>query len=295
MMTSHRRSEPTLSTLKFVGRVLTSGWIARLLLSFFHALLTEDLNLEGVPLQGNLSDWIERLEKRPFAAFSSKGSGWRGVRGLWHCCQLLWMLREPNSAKEVIYQAQKLLPAKDLTELENSCRSRDFAGLNLGCHKILERAGPNWKLDVPEFLETFKAAQVGFRCLALYKTTPILLIDRARQGDQRAALDLVKLDKLFQTDACTQEVLRKAALENDYGFSEKLSGAIEYRAQFTRRHAFQVYFYGLFALGIELPKIFELQTTLDPEGTEFPGDYGFERYLERRRKDLTLLHIASDS
>ena len=287
-MTSHRRSEQTLSTLKFVGRVVTWEWIARALVSFFHALLTEDLNLEGVPLQGYLSDWIERLEKHPFTAFSSRGSGWRSVRGLWHWCQLLWMLREPNSVKEISYLAQKLLPAKDLTELEKSCTSRDFAGLRLRCQKILERAGPNWKLDVLEFLETLKAAQVAFRCLALYKTTPILLVERARQGDQRAALDLVKLDKLFLTDACTQEVLRKAALENDCGFSGKLSGAIEYKAQFTRRHAFQVYFYGLFALGIELPLVFKLQMTLDPEGSEFPGDYGFERFFQRRRKDLDL-------
>ena len=215
--------------------------------------------------------------------------------GLWPCCQLLWMLREPNSAKELIYQVQKLLPAKDLTELEESCRSRDFAGLNLGCQKILERAGPNWRFNILECLEALRAAQAGFRCLALYKANLVYFIERARRGDQDAALDLIRLDKLFLADACTREVLRKAVLEHDYRFSERLSVAIEYKAEFTRRHAFQVYFYGLFALGIELPKIFELQMTLDPAGTEFPGDYGFERYIERRRKDLTFLPMASDS
>lgn len=294
-MTSYRRSDPTLSILQFVGRVLTWEWIARAFVSFFHALLTQDLQLEGIPLQGDLSDWIEHLEKRPFGAFSRRGSGWQGAMGLWHCCQLLWMLREPNSAKELIYQVQKLLPAKDLTELEESCRSRDFAGLNLGCQKILERAGPNWRLNVLECVQMVRAAQAGFRCLALYKENPIYFIERARRGDQDAALDLIRLDKLFLTDACTREVLRKAVLEHNYRFSERLSVAIEYKAEFTRRHAFQVYFYGLFALRIELPKIFELQMTLDPEGTEFPGDFAFERYVERRRRDLTFLPTASDS
>ena len=177
-------------------------------------------------------------------------------------------------ARSRIFWHRRLRPAKSRLVQDFSSSARSF---------------------VLEFLETLKAAQVAFRCLALYKTTPILPIERARQGDQRAALDLVKLDKLFLTDACTQEVLRKAALEHDYGFSERLSGAIEYKAEFTRRHAFQVYFYGLFALGIELPSVFKLQMTLDPEGSEFPGDYGFERFFERRRKDLTFLPIASDS
>jgi len=294
MISLHRRSDPTLFTPKFVGRVVTWGWIARSLVSFFHALLTVDLHLEWFPLNGELSDWIERLKKRPLAAFSKRGSGWRGARGLWHCCQLLWMLREPNSANEIIYPAQRLLPAKDRTELEDCWRIRDFAGLNLRCRKILERAGPNWKLDVVKSLETLKAAQVAFRCLALYKTNPIYLIERARQGDQGAALDLVRLDKQFLTDACTREVLRKT-LETDRGFSGKLSGAIEYKAEFTRRHAFQVYFYCVFALGTELPTVFHLQSTLDPLGSEFPGNYAFERFLERRRNDLTFLPIASDS
>jgi hypothetical protein len=294
-MAFHRRSEPTLSTLKFVGRVLTWGWIARSLVSLLHALLTVDLHRDGCPLQGDLSDWVERLEKHPFAAFGCRGSGWRGVMGVWYCSQLLWKLHQLDSAKEVIYQAQKLLPAKDLTELEDFWRIRDFAGLNVRCQKILERTAPNWRLNVLECLETLRAAQVTFRSLASCKTNPIYLIERARQGDQDAALDLIRLDKLFLTDACTREVLRKATFEDDSGFSARLAAAIEYKAEFTRRHAFQVYLYGLFALGIELPKIFELHTTLDPEGTEFPGDYGFERYVERRRKDLAFRAIASDS
>jgi len=294
-MTPHRRNKPTLSTLKFVGRVVTWDWIARSLVSFFHALLTEDLRLERFPLQADLSDWIERLEKRPFGAFSRMGSGWRGVRGLWHCCQLLWTLREPNSANEIIYPAQKLLLAKDRTELEDCCRIRDIAGLNLRCQKILERAGKNWRFDLQDCIGTLRAAQVTFRCLALYKVNPIHLIERARQGDQPAVLELVKLDKLFLTDACIHEVLRKTAVEPDFGFWEKLSGAIEYQAEFTRRHAFQVYFYSLFALGIELPSVFQLQSTVDPQGSEFPGDYAFEKFFERRRKDLTFLPTASDS
>jgi hypothetical protein len=73
----------------------------------------------------------------------------------------------------------------------------------------------------------------------------------------------------------------------------RLQGAIAYKAEFARRHAFQIYFYGLFALGIKLPEIYKLRMTLDPEGSEFSGDYGFERYVERRRNDL--LPIGRDS
>lgn len=295
MIPSSRRREPTLLALKFVGRVMTWDWIARSLVSFFHALLTEDLPQDVFPLRGDLSDWIEGVGKSPFAALSSRGSGWGNFKGLWNCCQLLWNLRDRVRAKKFVYQVEKRLPAKDLAELEDCWRVQDLVALRSRCLTILERTKPTRRFDVRKCFEGLRATQVVFRCLALYKTDPIDLIERARRGDRDAALLLIKLDRLFLTDPCTREVLRKAALECDSGFSERLPAALDYKAEFNRRHAYQVYFYCLFALGIEIPKIFELQSILDPEGSEFPGEYAFERFFERRRKDLAFRPVASDS
>jgi hypothetical protein len=294
-MTYLRRVKPTLSPRKFVGQVLTWEWIARSLIDFLHGLLAEDLPMEGFSLEGDLSDWIERLRERRFAVFVGGNSSWRGLKGPWQCCKLMWDFRQVNNAKELIHQAHKLLPAKDLEELEDCCKNRDFAGLDLRLQRTLKGIGPKWRFRVSEYLEMMRALQAAFRCIALYKANPIHLIERARTGDQDAALDLIKIDQLFLTDPCTQRVLRKAALDQDQEFSEKLAWAMEYKPEFTRRHALQVYFYGLFAFGIELPKICDLQLTLDPDGKEFPGDFAFERFVERRRNDIAFRALPGNS
>ena len=131
-----------------------------------------------------------------------------------------------------------------------------------------------------------RATRALFLCTALYGTNPLILIARAWRGERNAVLDLVKVDKLFLQDPCTQSVIRQASLQNDREFLGQLANAQRYQPVLRTRDLFHIYFYVLFLweeLGQALPRMDELQRLLDPRGTKFVGVYAFERDLQRCR------------
>jgi hypothetical protein len=105
---------------------------------------------------------------------------------------------------------------------------------------------------------------------------------------RRAVLDLIKLDKLFCQDSCTQSVLRKALLSSDKSFNDQVARAQLFNPGFTRRHACEVYMVVLAGLRIDLPPLEKLKAIIDPDKTTFPGAYAFEKCFERRKKGLRL-------
>jgi hypothetical protein len=46
----------------------------------------------------------------------------------------------------------------------------------------------------------------------------------------------------------------------------------------------------LFQLEIELPKYADFQKWFDPEGEIFPGDYAFEKFVQRCRNEFERLN-----
>jgi hypothetical protein len=101
-------------------------------------------------------------------------------------------------------------------------------------------------------------------------------------------LDLIKLDKLFSQDGCTQGVLRKALLSSDKSFIDQVARAQLFDPIFTRRDACEVYMIILAGLRINLPPLHKLRTIIDPDRTAFPGDYAFAKCFERRKHSLRL-------
>jgi hypothetical protein len=115
---------------------------------------------------------------------------------------------------------------------------------------------------------------------------PLSLIAQAREGDRRAVLDLVKVDKLFLHDRCTARVIRDAELQNDRAFLGQLARALAYKPKLGWRRACQLYLQMLFALGTQLPALPVFQLRLDPEGKRFRSFAAFEKFFERCRAEF---------
>jgi hypothetical protein len=73
---------------------------------------------------------------------------------------------------------------------------------------------------------------------------PLLLIARASKGDRRETLDLVKADKLFLHDRCTEKVIKDAELRNDHSFLQQLARAQNYRSKLRVREIQHLYVKG---------------------------------------------------
>jgi len=140
---------------------------------------------------------------------------------------------------------------------------------------------------VRQMLRAFRALAV---CLQLHKTHILTLIARASKGQRQAVLDLVKADRMFLHDPCTEAVITQAEMLNDYNFLDQLTRAQEYRFKPKMRGLHHLYFHLIFMIGhfgAPLPKTrLELLRILDPHGKEYKSLESFERDFQRQREDF---------
>jgi hypothetical protein len=176
-----------------------------------------------------------------------------------------------------------------------AAKAGDFAAFDATYTEGAKRVAQLWAPDfTPPFPVTFdsavqvnRAVRATVVCMVLLRVHPWTLIVRALQGEQNAVLNLVRADKLFLQDRCTQNVIRQAGLRNDVQFMARLAGAQQYQPWLYRRDLIHIYFTLLFTLelgGQPLPRIDELQRLVDPEGRVFAGLYAFEKDLQRQRE-----------
>ena len=138
-----------------------------------------------------------------------------------------------------------------------------------------------------ESLKILRANRALVVCLSLHEAHPLSLIARAAKGDRQAALDLIKVDKLFLHDRCTENLIKKAELQNDHAFMKQLARAQIFVPKLSAREMQRLYFYQLFLMeqaGIQLPTQHELWRILDPRGRQYRSLSAFERDFQRRRK-----------
>jgi hypothetical protein len=154
----------------------------------------------------------------------------------------------------------------------------------------------NLSLDhIPGLLRAFRATLF---CLNLYNVHPLVLIARASEGNPQAVLDLIKVDKLFLHDKCTEKVIREAEVRNNQLFINSMARALEYEPRFTCRGARHSYFTVLFLLegaGLMLPTLHELWRVLDPHGREYESLSSFERDFQRRRSAFNQVLATLDA
>ena len=122
--------------------------------------------------------------------------------------------------------------------------------------------------------------------MALYKENPLGLIEQARGGDRQAVLKLIKIEKLFLTDSCTSQVIRRAELQIDPIFLGQLVRAVTYKPKANWRVGCRFYIYMLCMLGVEMPSLMTLWRRVDRDGKHFASFDAFEKFVERSRKEL---------
>src|SRR5450755_1813142 len=99
-----------------------------------------------------------------------------------------------------------------------------------------------------ESLKMLRANRALAMCLSLHEAHPLLLMVRAAKGDRQAALDLIKVDKLFLHDRCTENLIKKAGLQNDRAFMRQLARAQVFVPKLSTREIQRLYFYQLFLM-----------------------------------------------
>jgi len=254
------------------------------------------------PIKGDLSSWIfqmhgfekdpETQEYRPGKsdpALMPSLTAWMG--------QMTGPRLDPKKVKGATLKASEFQDGRRTEELTKLYRKNlkefesQFNRLALGVLDAYEvPAGLPTRSNLSTFEDALKILRASHAlevCLAVHEIHPVTLIVRASRGDRRAVLDLVKVDKLFLHDPCTEKVIREAELRNDRPFLEQLARAQTYRPKLRAREVHRLYFYLLFMLesqGMQLPTEHELWRVVDPHGREYESLGAFERDFQRRKE-----------
>jgi hypothetical protein len=255
------------------GQVLSAGAEAalRLLSLTLRALLIEGATM---PFEGQISEAISRLPRTELGG----GTVWNR-EGLTKYVDQGTKFAQASAEPTVMNKVKRRisdLSAKEREPLLTGARANELESIS----KVASFTG----FDVIPAPSLVRAVRAALWCWFLYEEDPVRMIELARHGQQRAVIDLVKVDKLFLTDDCTAAVIRNASVNNDLKFFGQLISALKYKPSVTDKEFCQLLVYLLLALDVELPSEGQLQNLVDPNGTIFPGIYAFQKYVQRARK-----------
>lgn len=293
------KSNPTNRKAKFVAPEEERSRQLRRLLAGLLRFFRKERPLPGTP--GEISFWVCQL----WGLSSMRHSG-RGIEMDGSAAEIAQWLGSlgpdlsPGKIDELTARSRAIPSDARIREMLQAANNGDLAAFNAGYQEAVQRLIDLWLPGfVPSFPVSFdvmaqiiRALRANLICTALDRVHPLTLIARAWKGDQQAVFSLVRADRLFLQDRCTQAVIRKAALENNQQFMDELAGAQKHQPRLRRRDLLHIYFDFLFILemfGQALPRIDELQRLLDPHGTIYKGDYAFERDLQRQRDRFTAM------
>ena len=295
-MEDQKRGQPTASELIFVGSGPAADYAAEYSLTLLEFILKEEeVNLPG-PVPGELSSWIEELFSMPLQVEQRRiqehdpGAVQREV--MREAAEVMANLSK-GEAQQVLSQLGDVPPA-DMQRMLAALNKGNISAANQVRSEMVEQLYQ--KLGKRITIETLlallpslarcRAGRAGALCLVLYKSHPVSLIAQARSGNREAVLKLIKIDKLFLTDSCTAEVIRRAELLNDHPFLQRLARAVTYKPRITWRQGCRMYLYVLLSLGGAIPTLPKLQLRLDPDGTRFRTFGAFQKFVERSRKEF---------
>ncbi len=295
-MAQRQQGQPTLVESIFVGSGPEADQRAELFLRVADWFLREEEVSIKVSVKGDISQWIVRMCAKPIVVKAANPAGTSVQRQM--VGQSVNMLVDPRQEEEQrIAALMGRVSSADVERIFKALQKSDLSAFHAARNEVAERLGrpiastitPDTILAVLALLSRMRAARALALCVICYKMHPLSLIARARQGDRRAVLDLVKVDKLFLHDRCTARVIRDAELRNDRAFLGQLARAVGYKPKLEWRRSCQLYLQVLFALGAQLPALPILHLRLDPEGKRFGSFEAFERFYERCRVDFLQL------
>ena len=255
-------------------------------------------------IEGDLSSWIFQLnhltsQKKPEPSDEGSEAQLKASLADWleQIAGLKLDLKKAEIAVTKARQTRDGIKPEEMKSLYQRNRREFDSQFNQKSREVLNAFAvpPNVPaapevLSLEGALKMLRATRAVIICLAIHGTHPFLLIRRAVRGDRRSTLDLVKVDKLFLHDNCTEKVIRDAELMNDHSFLQQLARAQNYQPKIRVRDVQHLYFYLLFLLeqlgSTHLPTEYELWRILDPHAREYDSQDAFERDFQRRRKDF---------
>ena len=295
MMMEPQPRDATISGPFFVASGPDEDGAAQFFLAASEWCLSQEEISINAPVKGEISLWIRRLYRARIAAPKKR---WvRGREALQSAMlkESVAILADPQDKDQTRLAALiSSIPSDDLQRISETLRKGDVSALNVVRAEVAEKILPRMRREmnvesIPSALTLvtrMRAARAAGLCYLLHKEHPLTLINRAKDGDRGAVLDLVKIDKLFLHDCCTTRVIREAQLQNDRRFLRQLGKAIAYKPKIGWRRAWQLQLYFLFAGGAKLPSLPILQLRLDPEGRRVGSSAAFRRLVERCRADF---------
>lgn len=294
-MADQGKGKPTGIGSIFVG----SGPGPDLAAEFSLAMLDQLLREEAVTLPGavagDISEWIKELFAKPVqlephrVAEHQKGAIQREVMR-----EAGEVLADPRRKEEVQMTGQLgNFSLEDMQRLMVALQQGNLSAFQRVRSEIVRALDQKFgKQMMGEGLATFlalgarvRAGRAAGLCMAVFKAHPLSLIAQARSGNREAVLQLIKVDKLFLTDGCTANVIRKAELQNDHSFLARVARSVRYRAQTNWRQCCRLYLYVLVSLECPMPNLVKLRLRLDPDGKRFKSEQAFEKFVERTRKE----------
>ncbi len=200
----------------------------------------------------------------------------------------------PQEMSEIHQRGEKISRSPSFASMIDAGRDENWSEFKSQFEQIVKTALEPFQPNLPiqdfsfqAMCQLRRAVRATMVALAFHDAHPLTLIARSWKGDQTAALELVRIDRLFLHDSATEGVIRTAAFRNDQSFINGLAGAQKTEPRLHRRDLIHLYMCVLFLLeqmGQAPPRIDELHRLLDPSGTIYPGVYAFERDLQRRRE-----------
>jgi hypothetical protein len=295
-MADETKDKPTGLGPIFVGSGIGPDLAAEFSLAILDRLLGEEAVSLPETAEGEISAWIEELFAKPAQVEQHRFSEYqRGAIEREVMREVAEAFADPRRKEEVQLMAQigNINPEDMqclLAALQQGnalafqqARSKIVTALNQRIGK--QMVGKQWEALLAVGIRCRAGCAAGL-CMAVFKVHPLSLIAEARGGNKEAVLRLIKVDKLFLTDSCAANVIRRAELQNDQCFLAQVARSVRYRVRANWRQGCRLYLYALISLGFPMPSLVKLRLRLDPVGTRFKGEYAFEKFIERTRKEF---------
>jgi hypothetical protein len=301
-MADQEKGKPTTPVPILVASGFGGDHAAEFYLTLMDWLLRDEMSLLG-DLAGEISAWLRECFAKPVQferhniPEQNKGAVQREVMR-----EFFAITADPRKKGEM--QIGSLLEgvySEDLNRTLEALQRGDHSAAEKIRAGLVERLSQIFKKQVTKesisalgsLVARGRASRAGALCMVLYKRNPLSLIEQACGGNREAVLKLIKVDKLFLTDSCTAQVIRRAGLQNDRIFLGQLARAVTYKPKTNWRQGCRLYIYMFCMLGVEMPSSTALWHRVDPDEKHFASLGAFEKFVERSRKEFDRIEIKA--
>lgn len=294
-MANKQKVKPTTPVPILVASGTGGDHAAEFYLTMMDWLLRDQMNLLGDP-GGEISAWLREVFTKPVKferhniAEQKEGAVRREVMR-----ESFAAMADPRKKEEMrIGSLLEGIDSEDLNGTLEALQRGDYSAAEKVRAELIGKLFQIFGKQVTKesisalgrLVARGRASRAGALCMALYKDNPLSLIEQARGGNREAALRLIKLDKLFLSDSCTSQVIRRAELQNDRGFLGQLARAVTYKPKTNWRQGCRLYIYVFCIFEVGMPSLTALWHRVDPDGKHFATFGAFEKFVERTRNEF---------